>query len=124
ENEVAKTFDSHRPITHKRLLGALAALELKALSRAISVGGPACSKPMARTWGKFSSVRASPARMYAAAMGARNDNRGARRGRPDRDGETSMVRIALLGLSLIVVGVEAGCAQISRGLRTAQKPPA
>jgi len=39
----------------------------------------------------------------------------------DRNGEKSMVRIAVLGLSLIVVGVEAGCAQDIAGIEDCTK---
>jgi hypothetical protein len=39
----------------------------------------------------------------------------------NRDGEKSMVRIAVLGLSLIVVGVEAGCAQDIAGIEDCTK---
>jgi hypothetical protein len=39
----------------------------------------------------------------------------------NRDGEKSMVRIAVLGLSLIVVGVEAGCAQDIAGIENCTK---
>src|SRR5262249_9394823 len=38
-----------------------------------------------------------------------------------RNGEKSMVRIAALGLSLIVVGVEAGCAQDIAGIEDCTK---
>jgi len=39
----------------------------------------------------------------------------------NRDGEKSIVRIAVLGLSLIVVGVEAGCAQDIAGIEDCTK---
>ena len=39
----------------------------------------------------------------------------------DRNGEKSMLRIAVLGLSLIVVGVEAGCAQDIAGIEDCTK---
>src|SRR6266478_3776434 len=39
----------------------------------------------------------------------------------DRNREKSMVRIAVLGLSLIVVGVEAGCAQDIAGIEDCTK---
>ena len=39
----------------------------------------------------------------------------------DRNGEKGMVRIAVLGLSLIVVGVEAGCAQDNAGIEDCTK---
>jgi hypothetical protein len=39
----------------------------------------------------------------------------------DRNGEKGMVRIAVLGLSLIVVGVEAGCAQDIAGIEDCTK---
>src|SRR5262245_57128106 len=40
---------------------------------------------------------------------------------PNRNRENSMVRIAVLGLSLIVVGVEAGCAQDIAGIEDCTK---
>src|SRR5215470_11599192 len=57
------------------------------------------------------------ARFQTASQNARHDDREAQ----DRNGEKSMVRIAVLGLSLIVVGVDTGWAQDIAGIEDCTK---
>ena len=56
-----------------------------------------------------------------ATLACRAGGRHASGREQDGNGEKSMVRIAVLGLSLIVVGVEAGCAQDIAGIEDCTK---